>query len=445
MRSFAVSLFLVSYLAGPRPGDDAPRVVKAAPDDGATAVDPALRELRVTFDRDMDTRGMSIVGGGPTFPADPAGKARWVDARTNVLPLRLGPNQSYQLSINSARFQNFRDTRGKAAVPYPIRFRTAVKSGVVEEVLSEAANRAALDRLRQAIDEDYSYRDLRQVDWAKAMSEAMPGLLKARTPLEFAQRAAAMLAPARDLHLSLRAGDWQVPTCDLPVVSNFDRGALAQDLPGLDLAGPVSVGRLDDGTTYIGIASWSPDVAPRLDAVYRAIAEADPKRGLVLDVRANGGGSELLAREVAGCFVDGPVVYAKHVTRARGAFSAVQERRVGPSAGRPSYRGPVAVLIGPVTMSSCESFIRMMKRSPGCVLVGDRTRGSSGNPQPVDLGNGVTALVPSWRDLDLDGRCVEGEGVAPDVLVKVGPRDFQSGDPVLREARKRLRSPRPGP
>ena len=65
------------------------RVASATPDDGAVEVDPATRELRVTFDQDMSHDSMSILGDGPKFPADPAGQARWVDARTLVLPLKL--------------------------------------------------------------------------------------------------------------------------------------------------------------------------------------------------------------------------------------------------------------------------------------------------------------------------------------------------------------------
>jgi C-terminal processing protease CtpA/Prc len=99
----------------------------------------------------------------------------------------------------------------------------------------------------------------------------------------------------------------------------------------------------------------------------------------------------------------------------------------------------VAVLIGPATMSSCESFALMMRQAPRCKLVGASTRGSSGNPRPFDLGNGVVAWVPSWQDLDADGRLVEGQGVPPDVEVKAGRADFRAGDPVLRQALEVLR------
>jgi len=84
----------------------------------------------------------------------------------------------------------------------------------------------------------------------------------------------------------------------------------------------------------------------------------------------------------------------------------------------------------------------MMKQVRGCTLIGERTAGSSGNPSPVDLGNGVSAFVPSWRSLRVDGTCLEGEGFAPDVEVRASPGDFRAGDPVLDAALKRLREAR---
>jgi hypothetical protein len=417
--------------------DAPPQVVSASPDDGARDVDPATRELRVTFDQDMDQRGISIVGGGPTFPAEPEARPRWLDARTIVMPLNLGPNQDYQLSINSARFQNFKNTEGRPATPYPIRFRTGTGEGkeqgrAAAKKLTERDNRAAIERLKTAIDEDYSYRDLHEVDWDAAFASAADHLAAAATPLEFAKRTAVLLAPAKDMHLWLQVGDWHVPSFQPRVAMNLNPPALERAIPGLDLEGPVAVSRLRDGITYILIATWSGDTM--LDAAYEALRDADATKGLIVDVRPNGGGSEGLAQEFAGCFLDATRVYSKHLTRRAGAFSPMRERRVGPNPQGPKYRGKVAVLMGPANMSSCESFLLMMKQVPGCTLVGERSYGSSGNPQPVDLGNGVTAFVPSWKDLRPDGTCLEGEGVAPDMEVKADQNDFAASDPVLDAA-----------
>jgi C-terminal processing protease CtpA/Prc len=60
----------------------------------------------------------------------------------------------------------------------------------------------------------------------------------------------------------------------------------------------------------------------------------------------------------------------------------------------------------------------MMKKSPNCTTIGEKTWGSSGNPKPHDLGNGVTIMLPSWRDLDPDSNSIESIRLAPDLPVK---------------------------
>ena len=68
------------------------------------------------------------------------------------------------------------------------------------------------------------------------------------------------------------------------------------------------------------------------------------------------------------------------------------------------------------------------------------TQGSSGNPKPVDLGNGVIVYLPSWKAMRPDGSCFEGEGIKPDIEVKTTPEDFENNDPVIEAALKYIRS-----
>jgi carboxyl-terminal processing protease len=85
----------------------------------------------VTFDRDMD-QGMSWVGGPPLFPpVDETRKARWIDKRTCVLPVKLQEGAFYLLGINSPTHQNFRSKQGVAACTAAIYFSM---KGATEEV-----------------------------------------------------------------------------------------------------------------------------------------------------------------------------------------------------------------------------------------------------------------------------------------------------------------------
>ena len=91
-------------------------------------------------------------------------------------------------------------------------------------------------------------------------------------------------------------------------------------------------------------------------------------------------------------------------------------------------------------MSSCEAFLLMMKQAPDARLVGERSYGSSGNPEAVFLPNGIKVMVPSWKALAPDGTCLEGKGIAPDIVVPSVGVDFNADDPVLRRALDLLRS-----
>ena len=120
-------------------------------------------------------------------------------------------------------------------------------------------------------------------------------------------------------------------------------------------------------------------------------------------------------------------------------FRPLHDRVLVPNPERTTFKGKVAVLMGPKNMSSCESFLLMMKHVPGCKLVGGKSYGSSGNPKPQNLPNGVTVHLPSWKDMLPDGTLLEGKGIAPDIAVKLRKRDLEENDLVLQRALLLLR------
>ena len=80
-----------------------PTIIKTEPEFGATGVSSALKEITVTFDRDMSS-GMSWTGGGPEFPpVDKSRKATWTDKRTCMLPVKLDRGTFYRVGVNSKR------------------------------------------------------------------------------------------------------------------------------------------------------------------------------------------------------------------------------------------------------------------------------------------------------------------------------------------------------
>lgn len=104
-----------------------PSVVKTVPQSGDTAVDPSLKEIRVTFSKEMLTKGMWAICqvSDETFPAKGTGQIHYLDdKRTCVFPVKLQPGKTYVLWFNRAQFNSFRDTANNPAVPYLLVFQT---------------------------------------------------------------------------------------------------------------------------------------------------------------------------------------------------------------------------------------------------------------------------------------------------------------------------------
>lgn len=447
---FALGL---TCLAGP------PRLASAVPDE-ADAVDAAaFKEIVLTFDQPMSTAGQSICGGGPSFPPFD-GTPKWRDDRTFIIPVKLEPGHGYSFSVNCPAARNFRSATGAPAEIRPISFRT-LAPGEAAPTLTPLDAKKAAEKFEDAFMRRYSYRTrIADVDWSREFAAMRPRLEGATTPAMFARAAAELLAKAKDPHISVRVGPSFVPAFRRNVAWNFDAKRVEAAVPKLTRHNnTVWTGTFDDGIGYILIAGWPGGAEARqeLAAAFEALTSFAAAPGLIIDVRPNGGGDELSARRLASRFVGEPTPYSTNDIidpALPGGFTERITRTLEPA---PASEGPrvtcrTAVLIGPACLSSNESFIAMMRPlapKPGaevaaarCVLVGDTTGGSSGNPKSHDLGIGVTVTLPSWRDYLMDGTMLEGRGIAPDIAVKwvAGPG---AGDPVIEAALAWLRTPRP--
>jgi hypothetical protein len=102
-----------------------PSVVKTVPQAGATDVDPALKELKFTFSKDMTDGNWSVCQVSKEHFPESGGKIHYLpDKRTCVMPVKLQPGKTYVLWLNLGKFQNFRDTDGHSSVPYQLVFET---------------------------------------------------------------------------------------------------------------------------------------------------------------------------------------------------------------------------------------------------------------------------------------------------------------------------------
>jgi hypothetical protein len=299
----------------------------------------------------------------------------------------------------------------------------------------------AFDQLWGAFDEGYAMFILRpEINWARMRDQFRPRALASKSSDDFADVCAEMLKPLRDLHVRLSLAGTSVPVYDPPRPSNSNPSAHKAILGGLNISGRLQWAVTSDKIGFAAIYGWDDDALP--EQFGRALEQMRDTRGLILDVRWNGGGNERLAQEVAGRFLTREVVYAYDQFRDGPASTNLTKkapRKVQP-AGPWRYSRPVILLMGQKCMSGNEAFIGMMAGAPNVTTMGDRTCGSSGNPQVVELPLSMTVTVPRWIDYKADGQPLDEHGYEPKVPFKPGPNAFaENRDDLLTAALERLR------
>jgi C-terminal processing protease CtpA/Prc len=280
---------------------------------------------------------------------------------------------------------------------------------------------------------------LRGIDWDALAGRYRKEAQSAETPAAFATAISGMLAELEDIHVWIELPDGrQVYPYSSGYRANFDHRAVEAMLDSVTHFGGVGfTGRTKEGFGVLvvgGLPSEGDDVYRRLiDATTRMFGAP----GFIVDLRSNGGGSETRAQQIAGLFADKRYLYARSKVRSGPQiddFGESRPRYIGPAVSEP-YARPVVCLVGPGCVSSGEGFALMMKAMNHVTLVGQHTRGASGNPAPVTLPNGVAVWFSRWVAMEPDGAPFEGRGIAPDVEVEpTGP-----GDPTFETAIKILR------
>ncbi len=296
---------------------------------------------------------------------------------------------------------------------------------------------AIFDALWQTVDERYSFFDFKNIDWQEVRSRYRPRAAQVATNLELFDLLGDMLGELRDGHVNLIASfdlsrnwDWFL---DAP--PNFNATLIERNYLGRNyrISGPLQHTWLDS-VGYVYYESFGRTIsAAQLDFVLRTYANA---RGLILDVRDNGGGSLSNATRLAERFADQEQLISFRLYKTGPGhqdFSTPVPRRLGPG-GDVRYEGPVAVLTNRKCYSATNDFVLLMQAFPQVTVVGDTTGGGGGLPTSAELPNGWRYRFSSTVTLAPDGFNVE-DGIPPDVRVDLLPADEARGvDTILETA-----------
>ena len=145
-----------------------PSVAQTVPQNGDNNVAPSLKEIRVTYDREMSEHSWSWCQAGEQgsiYPQTTGTPHYDADKRTCVLPVKLEPGTSYAIRLNSGDFRAFRDAAGRPATPYLLRFAT-------RGAAAKAASAPAVNRPQPALEfpaENVKYSPAGSDDDAKTL------------------------------------------------------------------------------------------------------------------------------------------------------------------------------------------------------------------------------------------------------------------------------------
>jgi carboxyl-terminal processing protease len=197
---------------------------------------------------------------------------------------------------------------------------------------------------------------------------------------------------------------------------------------------------LEDGIVYVNLPGFGSDyVVKEFDKAFDKIKES---KGLILDVRRNGGGSTSHGYAIMSRLVEKSVPGSHWKTRkyiaAYRAWGRDEQWQEGDhSTIEPHktkhYSGPVVVLAGPRTGSAAEDFVVAFQTSNRGKVVGQKTCGSTGQPLTLELPGGGGARICTKRDTYPDGREFVGIGVIPDIEIEPTRQNIAEDRDVVLE------------
>ncbi len=195
------------------------------------------------------------------------------------------------------------------------------------------------------------------------------------------------------------------------------------------VAVPAVEGRLlADRVLYIRLRTFQESTASELDRVLDlAVAETESHgglRGVLLDLRNNGGGLLRQSVEVADEFLRSGVIVS---TRGRGDRVLAQESARGRGT-RPDW--PMVVLVNGYTASAAEIVAGALRDHRRASVVGTRTFGKGSVQNVIELPDGSAMKITIARYFTPNGTSIQAHGIVPDMLV-----EQVDADAVRAEAR----------
>lgn len=189
---------------------------------------------------------------------------------------------------------------------------------------------------------------------------------------------------------------------------------------------------LKDDIGYVQINTFGENTTSELRAALKELIAQNPK-GIIIDLRNNGGGYLNTAVEVGSEFIDhGPILFEKYGNGDTKEYDA--------RSGGQATTIPLVVIMNEGSASASEIVAGALQDTKRAKLVGVTSYGKGSVQEWLPLSNAQGAVritVAKW--LTPLKRTIHKIGLTPDVEVKITPEDIKAGrDPQLDAAIKTL-------
>ncbi|OGZ02526.1 MAG: hypothetical protein A2430_02855 [Candidatus Liptonbacteria bacterium RIFOXYC1_FULL_36_8] len=182
---------------------------------------------------------------------------------------------------------------------------------------------------------------------------------------------------------------------------------------------PTLESEMKGDIAYIKLMSFNENSIPLF---YEAMVKSlfSGSKGLVLDLRNNPGGYLEVATRLAGWFVDnGKVVVSEQFRDGK--------KTDFPSTGNAALKDfPTVILVNKGSASASEILAGALRDLRGIKLVGEMTFGKGTVQQLESLSDGSTLKITVAKWVLPSGKTLEGNGLVPDVDVKITEEDAKN-------------------
>lgn len=286
------------------------------------------------------------------------------------------------------------------------------------------------EALWKIIDEKYCYLEEKNIDWDSVYATYHPifdtmKIEKFEDNYRMFDYLEQMLNTLEDGHVNLYSA-FDVSVCSSwyeGYPKNFDAEILSKYyLTDYRRAGGLNYCRIEnDSIGYVYYSSFTDGFSyMNWLMVFNYFTDC---KGIILDVRNNGGGSMENAYRLAAPFFskDTVVGYWQHKSgNEHDAFSELTEMKLVDSKG--IWRRPIIVLCNRRSYSAANFFVSIMRYADNCLILGGKSGGGGGMPMSYELPNGWMVRFSSVRMYDRDMQSIE-PGVRPHLLVNQHSED----------------------